>query len=100
MFDRDTILALLSELGARLHRRGHALEIYVVGGTAMVLAYDRDRLTRDIDAVWSGDGPLTEVARRWRRRVAWTENGSTTAFDPCCRASPTTRAQRAWFFLV
>jgi hypothetical protein len=51
LLDRDAVLALLSELGARLAVRGVEAEIYVVDGTAMVLAYDRTRLTRDVDAV-------------------------------------------------
>ncbi len=42
---------LLAELGERLVGRGIEAEIYVVGGAAMMLAYDRTRVTRDIDAV-------------------------------------------------
>lgn len=49
LLDRD---APVADLAGRLDARGVTLEIYVVGGTAMVLAYDRDRLTRDIDATW------------------------------------------------
>jgi hypothetical protein len=47
----DRVSALLAELGERLAGRGIEGEIYVVGGAAMMLAYDRDRLTKDIDAV-------------------------------------------------
>lgn len=43
--------ALLQELGERLAGRGIEGEIYVVGGAAMMLAYERTRITRDIDAV-------------------------------------------------
>lgn len=52
LLDRDALVDLLADLARRLDARGVTLEIYVVGGTAMVLAYDRDRLTRDIDATW------------------------------------------------
>ena len=52
LLDRDALVDLLADLAGRLDARGVTLEIYVVGGTAMVLAYDRDRLTRDIDATW------------------------------------------------
>jgi hypothetical protein len=45
------VSALLSELGERLAGRGIEGEIYVVGGAAMMLAYNRDRITKDIDAV-------------------------------------------------
>lgn len=47
----DRVSALLQELGERLAGRGIEGEIYVVGGAAMMLAYDRSRITRDIDAV-------------------------------------------------
>jgi hypothetical protein len=49
--DIDKVSLLLRELGERLAARGVEGEIYVVGGAAMMLAYDRDRITRDIDAV-------------------------------------------------
>ena len=52
LLDRESLLDLLSDLAERLDARGVTLEIYVVGGTAMTLAYDRERLTRDIDATW------------------------------------------------
>lgn len=61
LLDRGQILELLAELGAHLQARGATVEIYVVGGTAMVLAYDRERLTRDIDAVWEEDAALGEA---------------------------------------
>lgn len=49
--DIDGVSSLLTELGERLAARGIEGEIYVVGGAAMMLAYDRTRITRDIDAV-------------------------------------------------
>lgn len=50
-FDAARVSALLSELGERLAARGIEGEIYVVGGAAMMLAFDRTRVTRDIDAI-------------------------------------------------
>lgn len=47
----DRVAALLAELGQRLAGRGIQGEIYIVGGAAMMLAYDRGRVTRDIDAI-------------------------------------------------
>ena len=61
LLDHDSVLALLAELGRRLDQLGVNAEIYVVGGTAMTLAYRRDRLTRDIDATWDESAALTEV---------------------------------------
>jgi len=60
LFDRETLIALLTELGARLDARGVIVEIYVVDGTAMMLAYDRQRLTRDIDATWEQSQELID----------------------------------------
>lgn len=75
LLDRDSAVALLTELGRRLHERGLALEIYVVGGVAMVLSYNRERLTRAIDAIWSLDAPIldlaAEMAREWDLPADW-----------------------------
>lgn len=60
--DIRRVSALLSELGERLAGRGVEGEIYVVGGAAMMLAYNRDRITKDIDAVAVPQGDIdTEV---------------------------------------
>jgi hypothetical protein len=61
LLDRDQMIELLTELGRRLQMRGQAAEIYTDGGSAMVLAYDRERLTRDIDAVWNKTDQFQEV---------------------------------------
>lgn len=47
LLGRARIVALLTELGRRLDRQGVHAEIYVVGGGAMALAYNRERVTRD-----------------------------------------------------
>lgn len=62
LLDREQVISLLTELGRRLSELGQTVEVYVVGGTAMVLSYDRTRLTRDVDAVWAADSPLDRVA--------------------------------------
>lgn len=49
--DEIRVRSLLAELGERLSGRGIEAEIYVVGGAAMMLAYDRTRVTRDVDAI-------------------------------------------------
>ena len=60
-------LELLEALGAvaeRLRLQGATARVYIVGGAAMALAYDGDRVTRDIDAlILEGRGPLTEAVR-------------------------------------
>ncbi|MFM9135089.1 MAG: nucleotidyl transferase AbiEii/AbiGii toxin family protein [bacterium] len=63
LLDREALLGVLSDLGGRLDARGIAVELYVVGGTAMMLAYDRARLTRDIDATWDASVDLSAEIR-------------------------------------
>lgn len=54
----EQIRTLLTELGARLDARGIEARLFLVGGAAMALAYSRDRVTRDLDAVFE---PKREV---------------------------------------
>jgi len=63
LLDREQLLELLRQLGERLEVQGLHADIYVVGGTAMVLAYDRDRLTRDVDGVTENQDVIEDVAR-------------------------------------
>lgn len=50
--DRGRIRDLLVELGRRLDARGIEARLFLVGGAAMALAFNRDRVTRDLDAVF------------------------------------------------
>ena len=59
----EEIIVLLTELGERLNARQREAEIYIVGGAAMLLGYDRRVVTRDIDAVLIPAEAIDEVAR-------------------------------------
>jgi predicted nucleotidyltransferase len=50
-------------LGDRLVRRGVVADIFVVGGAAMALAYDANRVTRDVDAMFVPHGVVVEESR-------------------------------------
>jgi predicted nucleotidyltransferase len=50
-------------LGDRLVRRGVVADLFVVGGAAMALAYDANRVTRDVDATFVPHGVVIEEAR-------------------------------------
>jgi hypothetical protein len=52
LLDAARIRALLTELGQRLDAIGVEARVFLVGGAAMALAYGRDRVTRDLDAVF------------------------------------------------
>lgn len=48
--DAQRVRALFAELSERLQARRAQAQLFVVGGAAMALEYDQDRLTRDVDA--------------------------------------------------
>lgn len=50
-------------LGDRLFRRGVVADLFIVGGAAMALAYDANRVTRDVDATFIPHGVVLEEAR-------------------------------------
>ena len=58
--DADGVRALFQELADRLAAEGLTAQLFVVGGAAMALAYDRERLTRDVDALFV---PAPDVRR-------------------------------------
>ncbi len=54
--------ALFDALSEKLRRKRARANIYVIGGSAMALAFTRKRITRDIDArIDSGHGALLEA---------------------------------------
>lgn len=58
MLRKADIESLIRELGRRCATRGFSVEMFLVGGAAMALAYRRERTTRDLDAVFE---PKTSV---------------------------------------
>lgn len=61
-FDRAKIERLLAMLDRRLHRRGVAASLYVVGGAAIAVTVSDMRRTLDVDALAS-DRAVMEEAR-------------------------------------
>jgi hypothetical protein len=51
-FTKARILHALQALGEELGREGVRAQIFIVGGSAMALAYSTRRVTKDIDAVF------------------------------------------------
>ena len=74
-FDRHGLRVALEALGAELARQGLGGELFVVGGAAIALAYDRARLTRDVDAVFE---PKARVCTRPRGASPRTSTCPTT----------------------
>ncbi len=50
--DADAIHELFEDLSHRLATTGAHAQLFVVGGAAMALAYDRQRATQDVDAAF------------------------------------------------
>jgi hypothetical protein len=67
-FDRASLVSLLTDLAGELERRGARGEVLLVGGAAMVLAYDAARATRDVDAVFEPKQTVYEAAAAVARR--------------------------------
>ena len=61
---REQILELFEELSEELRFNRARAQIYLVGGAAMSLAFDRERTTRDVDArIAAGHHRLAEAVR-------------------------------------
>ena len=52
LLGRAELERAFTALGERLLRRGVVADIFIVGGAAMALAYDADRVTRDVDSLF------------------------------------------------
>lgn len=64
LLDRSRLESLLRELGARLAVRDIEARLFVVGGAAMALAFNRERVTRDLDAVFEPKREIYDEAAR------------------------------------
>ncbi len=80
--NKDELIELLAELSERLKRRKVRASVYIVGGAAMALAFDRGRTTHDIDArIDGGHGALIdavhEIAHRRGLPTSWLNDQAT-----------------------
>ena len=65
---KEDMHALFDALSEKLRRKRARANIYVGGGSAMALAYTRERITRDIDArIDAGHGALIEAMHESER---------------------------------
>ena len=62
LLGRDELERAFTAPGERLARRGIVADVFIVGGAAMALAYDAERVTRDVDAVFVPHGIVHEEA--------------------------------------
>jgi len=72
LFDRSDIVEAFTDLAERLERAGVIGQVHVIGGAAMLLAYEPHRAsTRDIDAMFSPDTPVINAVRDIARERQW-----------------------------
>lgn len=84
--DRDTLRRLFDELADELARARARAHVYIVGGAAMTMAYQRDRATHDVDArIDDGHAAVLAavevIARRHGLPTSWL-NEQATAYLP------------------
>lgn len=86
--NKPEIVRLLEELGHRLEQRGIHGEMLVVGGTAMALAFNARRQTKDIDAVFEPKALIYTVAAAMARERSLPEDWLNDAVKGFIAASP------------
>jgi hypothetical protein len=85
MLNRDEMEAALVELSASLERRAIQARIFLVGGAAMVLAFDARLSTEDVDAAVYPADEVMEAAKEVAGRLGLDEewlNDSAKVFLP------------------
>ena len=64
MLTKERIIRLFAELNDELRRAGVHGDVCIVGGAAMIIAYDARPATRDVDAVWRPSSDIRAAADR------------------------------------
>lgn len=86
-FTRENIVAALTEMGEALHARRKIGDIAVFDGSAMILQFDVDFITHDVDAVIDAEhgaviAAVQEVARRRNWPSGWLNEGVSVYLSP------------------
>lgn len=63
MLTREIVLTALRLLSERLQEKGVVGEINILGGTAMMLAFQARQATKDVDAIFAPVDVVREAAR-------------------------------------
>ncbi|WP_308160182.1 hypothetical protein [Mycolicibacterium goodii] len=72
LFDATELHRAFTKLAEKLQRRNTVGHVHVFGGAAMILAYNPERAaTRDIDAVFTPDGPMIAAIREIATENHW-----------------------------
>lgn len=71
LFGADEVRHAFTMLAAKLERTGVVGQVHVIGGAAMLLAFDARTITRDIDAVFTPDGPMRAAIAEIAAEQSW-----------------------------
>lgn len=79
-FTRESVVSAFTEVGERLFQRRKVGDIAVFGGSAMILQFDVDFVTHDVDAVIDSEhgeviAAVHDVARRRGWESSWLNEG-------------------------
>lgn len=92
--NKDELIELLDELSERLMRKKARASIYIVGGAAMALAFDRSRTTHDIDGrIDTGHGALVEAVHEIAHRRGLPKSWLNDQATPKMPMAPDRRAR-------
>jgi hypothetical protein len=71
VFDKSELRTAFTMLAAKLERIGVVGQVHVVGGAAMLLAYESRFSTRDVGALFSPDGPMPDAIHQVADEMGW-----------------------------
>jgi hypothetical protein len=71
VFDHDELTRAFTLLAERLERKQVVGHVHVIGGAAMLLAYDSRVIIRDVDAVFAPDRPILKTAHEVAVQLDW-----------------------------
>src|SRR3954469_18290411 len=95
LLGRAELERAFAALGDRLVRRGVVADLFIVGGAAMALAYDAQRVTRDVDATFVPHGVVLEEARTVAAALGLPPRRTS---EPSRRSLVSRRLTRRWRF--
>ncbi|GAC1647978.1 MAG: nucleotidyltransferase [Mycobacterium sp.] len=71
VFDEPDLIRAFNVLATKLHAKNVVGTVHVVGGAAMGLSFHSRVTTRDIDALFSPDGPMLAAIREVADELGW-----------------------------
>ncbi|MDI6641437.1 MAG: DUF6036 family nucleotidyltransferase [Elusimicrobiota bacterium] len=89
---KEEIMQALKELSVELQKEGIRGDIYLVGGAAMVVAYNAKVETRDIDAVFEPKRKIYDVAKKVAEKFNLPEYWLNDAVKICLPEKPNNSA--------